>query len=247
LDEHIKDQGSADAHSEVLSSANGEPAQDASVSEPKAGGVVGHTATERPEDPQVSNSQEGPKQGDAGREVPSQPIAAPCPPSPKKTSAETLSELVKAIRSMHADFSIAMEGVRASHALIQRVDKERQFVDRAALDALARIHGLTFKHLQAHSDDAGDPNSFANTLLQLVEGEFKYLGVEIVRPARDEQVDYGTMEAIGSVPCGLLQKSGRVAEVERCGFLLRTQDGIRILHKAKVVVRTRGARKESVE
>ena len=240
LNEHIEEQAGTEASVEVSGSANAPPAPAPTVGESGTGGVVECAASERP----VSTAQET-QRGDAERAPSAEPSAAPSPPPAKKTGAETLNELVKAIRSMQADFSIAMEGVRASHALVQRVDRQRQLVDQAALDALVRIHVLTDKHLQAHSREAADPTSFAYTIRQLVEGEFEYLGVKILRPSPDEPVDYGTMEAIGTAPCRVWQKPGRVAEVERCGFALQTQDGFRVLHKAKVVVRNRGAREES--
>lgn len=243
-DELIEEQGGSKFPSDVSGTVDAP-----STDEGGGGHVPASPTTAEAEAASDAGADETPRteeEGAAAGESAAVPEEPPPPPA-KKTPAEAFGELTEAIRSMHADFSIAMEGVRASHDLVQRVDRDRLLGDRAALDALARIHGLTFKYVQAHAAEAADPNSFAHTLLQLVEGEFQNLGVGIIRPHPDDPVDYGMMEAIGTAPCRFWQKAGRVAEVERCGFALQTPDGFRVLHKAKVVVRSRDAREESGE
>lgn len=198
-----------------------------------------------PSDNHPSTTHELPNGADADREPQTETIVAqPQEPPKKATPAEKFHELTMAIQSLREDFTTAMNGVRASHALVQRIEREGQFADRALIDALARMHGLVFRYIQENFRETSKASSFAHMMLQMVEGEFQNLGVVIIRPHPGEPVDYGLMEAIGSAPCAFWQKPGSVAEVERCGFALKSDDFFRILHKAKVVVRNRGKQEE---
>ncbi len=186
-----------------------------------------------------ADPQQGTTQSAADVPVPD-PVSTP-PALPKRSPAEAFAEMTDVLANLRADIQHAMEYTKKTHTVVQRIDQDRQAIEFTALDALFRVHNLAFRHVQLGERDKDDAG-FTVMLLQLLEGEFKTLGVEIVLPLQGEVADYSIMEAIGTARCRFWQKPGRVAQTESCGFVVRTPAGARVLHKAKVVLFSREER-----
>jgi|GEM_PF-1353787 len=165
--------------------------------------------------------------------------AAPPPEAQASTRSpvEAFAELSAAVHALRDEMDEVGSFVRlCKDKLLRQADEYRWEGMQAVVESLMRLHELIYRQVTAMEGGNVRPDEFMINLFQVLEAELGTHGVEVVTPHPGDSVNFDVMTTIGTVSCPFWRKPDRVAQVSRCGFVLRTQADHRVLRKAEVTV-----------
>ncbi len=165
------------------------------------------------------------------------PTDAPGAETPKRSAVDEIKDLSKRIHRLQAQVGEIDNFARASHSkLTLQGDEQKLHNIGPTLAALMRVYNQLFRRMQAMEAGGVQPDQFILDMLPNVETELQGCGVSVIRPHPGDSIDLQVMNLIGHKPTPFWRRGNRVAQMEKCGYMLTLESGDYVLEKAEVVV-----------